>query len=133
MDKILVAYDGGDPARRALDMAAQMAKKFGATVSVVSVVPTRGGRFPTDPWDDTTLHAHELLEARALLRESGLEAELIEPVGDPARTIERIAEEGDYDVIVIGSRGLSTIGRTLQGSVSEHVVTHARATVVVAR
>lgn len=132
MHKILVAYDGGEPARRALDLAAEMAKKFGASLSVVSVVPTHGGRFPMDPWDDTATHAHELLDARRLLRESGIEAELIEPVGDPARTIERIAEEGNYDAIVVGSRGLSAVGRALQGSVSEHVATHAKATVVVA-
>jgi nucleotide-binding universal stress UspA family protein len=33
----------------------------------------------------------------------------------------------------VGSRGLGTFGRMLQGSVSEHVATHARATVVIAR
>ena len=38
-----------------------------------------------------------------------------------------------FDTIVLGSRGLGTFGRMLQGSVSEHVATHARATVVIAR
>ena len=37
------------------------------------------------------------------------------------------------DVVVVGTRGLGALGRTLQGSVSEHVATHAKATVVVAR
>jgi nucleotide-binding universal stress UspA family protein len=133
MQKILVAYDGGEPARRALDTAAEMAKRFGATVSVVSVVPTRPGRFPVDPWDDPVLHANELLEARQILREEGIEAQLLEPMGDPAPTIERIAEDGGFDVIVIGTRNLGPIGRTLQGSVSGHVATHAKSTVVVAR
>jgi nucleotide-binding universal stress UspA family protein len=68
-----------------------------------------------------------------MLREKGIEADLIEPTGDPAPTIERIAEEGGYDTVVIGSRGLNAMGRILQGSVSEHVATHAKATVVVAR
>ena len=58
---------------------------------------------------------------------------MIEPGGDPARTIERVADERGYDTIIIGSRGLGTVARTLQGSVSEHVATHAHATVVVAR
>jgi nucleotide-binding universal stress UspA family protein len=133
MQKILVAYDGGEPAHRALDVAAEMAKAFGATVSVVSVVPTRAGRFPMDPWDDTAAHAHELLDARRILREAGIEAELLEPLGDPAPTIERLAEEGSFDVVVVGTRGLGALGRTLQGSVSEHIATHAKATVVVAR
>jgi len=133
VNKILLAYDGGDPARRALDTAAELARLTGATVAVVSVVPTHPGRFPVDPWDDTSVHAQELLEARRVLREKGIEAELIEPTGDPAPTIERIAEEGAYDVVVIGSRSLNAMGRILQGSVSEHVATHAKATVVVAR
>jgi nucleotide-binding universal stress UspA family protein len=133
MKKILVAYDGGDPARRAIDLASELARVFEATISVVSVVPVHPGRVPIDPWDDTSVHAQELLEARRVLREKGLEAELIEPSGDPARTIERIAEEGAYDMIVVGSRGLSGVGRVLQGSVSEHIATHAKATVVIAR
>jgi nucleotide-binding universal stress UspA family protein len=133
MKKILVAYDGGEPARHALQMGAELSKLLDATLSVVSVVPVHPGRFPTDPWDDTATHAEELLEARRTLRAQGIEAELIEPSGDPARTIERIAEEGDYDMVVVGSRGLGVVGRALQGSVSEHVATHARSTVVIAR
>jgi nucleotide-binding universal stress UspA family protein len=133
MKKILVAYDGGEPAHRALALACELARVFEATVSVVSVVPVHPGRFPVDPWDDTSVHAQELLEARRLMREKGIEVELIEPSGDPARTIERIAEEGAFDMIVVGSRGLSGVGRVLQGSVSEHVATHAHSTVVIAR
>jgi nucleotide-binding universal stress UspA family protein len=133
MKKILLAYDGGEPARRALDKTIELAKASDAEVGVISVVPTHPGRAPIDPWDDRSVHAEELLEARKLLREAGIEATMIEPGGDPARTIERIAEERDYDTIVIGSRGLGTIARTLQGSVSEHVAANAHATVVVAR
>lgn len=133
MKKILLAYDGGEPARRALDLAAQLAKTFGAEIAVVSVVPVRIGRSPIDPWDDAPVHTTELLEARKLLRDQGIEAELLEPSGDPARTIERIAEQGGFDMIVMGSRHMGVLGRTLQGSVSEHVATHAEATVVIAR
>ena len=133
MEKILLAYDGGEPAKRALQTTIEMSKKFGATVSVISVVPFHPGtRTPIDPWDDSSVHAKELLEAKKLLRENGIEADLLEPAGDPARTIERIAREGDFDTIVMGSRGLGAIDRMLQGSVSEHVATHAEATVVIA-
>ena len=133
MNKILLAYDGGEPARRALDQTVELAKRFEATVGVISVVPVRPGRAPMDPWDDRTVHAEELLEARKLLREAGIEAELLEPGGDPAKTIERMADERGYDTIVIGTRGLGALGRLLQGSVSEHVATNANVTVVVAR
>ena len=132
MKKILMAYDGGDPARKALNAAIELAKKFDASMTVVSVVPVHPGRAPIDPWDDTTVHAQELLEAKKLLRDAGIEAELLEPAGDPAKTIERIAADGGYDTIVMGSRHLGAIERVLQGSVSEHVATHADATVVIA-
>jgi len=133
MQKILLAYDGSEAAQRALGTAADLATALGATVSVVSVVPTHGGRLGMDPWDDSEVHAKELVEARTLLRERGIEAQLLEPIGETAQTIERIARDGEFDTIVVGTRGLNALERALQGSVSEHVATHAEATVVVAR
>ena len=132
MKKILLAYDGGEPARRALETTIELAKAFEASVSVVSVVPIHTGRSPVDPWDDRTVHAQELVEAKETLLKAGLEPNLLEPAGDPAKKIEEIAREGGYDTIVMGSRGLGALERTLQGSVSEHVVTHSDATVVIA-
>ena len=133
MKRILLAYDGGEPAKRALEQTIELAKAFGAEVGVISVVPSRSGRTPIDPWDDRTVHAEELLEARRTLREAGIEAEMLEPGGDVARTIERVADERGYDTIVVGTRGLGSLAKTLQGSVSEHVATHAHTTVIVAR
>jgi nucleotide-binding universal stress UspA family protein len=133
MKRILLAYDGGEPARRALATAADLAKKFEARLTVISVVPVHPGRSPIDPWDDGLVHAQELKEAGEALKELGVEAELIEPSGDPATVIERVAEQIDADAVVVGSRGLSAVGRVLQGSVSQHVATHAAATVIVAR
>jgi nucleotide-binding universal stress UspA family protein len=133
MKRILLAYDGAEPAQKALATAADLAKKFEASVTVVSVVPVHPGRTPIDPWDDTEVHDAALHEAGAALRKLGIEPELVESAGDPAATIERIATKGQFDTIVIGSRGMSAIGRILQGSVSEHVATHADTTVVIAR
>lgn len=133
MKRILLAYDGTEHAKRALEMAADLARRYEAPLSVVSVIPVHGGRAPIDPWDDPATHRGQLQEARQLLLQSGIEAELLEPAGDPAEAIERVAEAGGFDTIVIGSRGLGAVGRLLQGSVSEHVATHARATVVIAR
>ena len=133
MKKILLAYDGSEPAKRALAQTIELAKKFEATVGVISVVPVHPGRVPIDPWDDRTVHAEALLEARKVLADAGIEAEMLEPGGDPAKAIETIADERGYDTIVLGSRGLNAVTRFLQGSVSDHVATHAHATVVVAR
>jgi nucleotide-binding universal stress UspA family protein len=133
MKRILLAYDGGEPAKRALDQTIELAKQFGAEVGVISVVPVKVGAAPLDPWDDRTVHAEELIEARTALRAAGIEAEMLEPGGEVAKTIERVADERGYDTIVVGSRGLGSIAKLVQGSVSEHVASHAHATVIVAR
>ncbi len=131
--KILLAYDGGDPARRALDLTVELARKFDAEVGVISVVPVHPGRVPIDPWDDTEVHTSQLVEAKQLLAAQGIEPALIEQAGDPAKTIERLAEDGAYDMLIVGSRGLGPVSRFFQGSVSEHVAMHATTTVVLAR
>ena len=81
MKNILLAYDGGEPAKRALAMAIDLTKTFGANLSVVSVVPVRTGRSPIDPWDDTSVHAQELLEAGYTEEAVGEIKELFRPVG----------------------------------------------------
>lgn len=133
MKRILVAYDGGEPAHRALETAIDLAKRYEAQISVVSVVPYHPGRAPMDPWDDAAVHAEALADAKQLLADRGMTADLLEPIGDPAATIERVANDGGYDTVVVGSRGLGPLSRFLQGSVSGHVATHTNATVIVAR
>ncbi len=133
MKKILVAYDGTDPAKTALQTALTLATATKSEVGVVSVVPYRMGRAPMDPWDDREFHDTVLREAQTVLRAAGIEPRLLEPAGDPAKMIERISAREGYDTIVVGTRDLDTVGRFLEGSVSEHVATHAKATVVIAR
>ena len=133
MKRILVAYDGGEPAKRALQTAIELAKGCDGELSVVSVVPYHPGRAPIDPWDDVNVHDAALAEAKRILAERGMTADMLEPIGDPATTIERIADDGGFDTVVVGSRGLGAVSRFLQGSVSSHVASHAKASVVVAR
>jgi nucleotide-binding universal stress UspA family protein len=133
MKKILLAYDGSEAADSALQQTIDLAKAFTAEVGVVSVVPVHAGRLGIDPWDDRPVHDEQLREARTVFSKEGIEPRLHEPFGEKAPSIERVAEEGGYDTIVIGSRGLGAIGRLLEGSVSEHVATHARTNVVIAR
>ena len=49
MKNILLAYDGGEPAKRALTMAIELTKTFDANLSVVSVVPVRNGPLADRP------------------------------------------------------------------------------------
>lgn len=132
MKRILLAYDGGEPAKRALELTIDLATRYGAAVGVISVVPVRMPVAGPDPWDDRELHTRQLLEAQDALRMHGIEPELIEPYGDPAFVIERTAFERRYDTVIVGTRGQSALERFLGGSVSEHVATHSEATVIVA-
>lgn len=131
MKKILVAYDGGEPGERALALAAELAHAFGARVDVVSVVPEGFDRI-MGPEEPAIVHARALVEARALLRDRGLDAGLIEPSGDPAMTIERLAGEGGYDTVIVGSSRAVAAGERWTDSVSAHVASNAPATVIVA-
>jgi nucleotide-binding universal stress UspA family protein len=133
MQRILVAYDGDEPAHRALERGAKLARAFGAELAVISVTPWRNGRIPIDPWDDAEFHAKALKTAATWLNHRGLTAELLSPAGDPAQTIEDVAKADAFDTIVLGSRGLGPVARFMQGSVSEHVATNAKASVVIAR
>jgi nucleotide-binding universal stress UspA family protein len=133
MKNILVAYDGGEPAHRALETGIELAKRFDASLAVVSVIPVHPGRVRIDPWDDKSVHDEQLTEAREILGRHDIAARLFEPSGDPASTIQRLAETGHYDTIVVGSRGLNAMSRLLRGSVSTQLATNADATVVIAR
>lgn len=133
MKKILVAYDGHEAGRRALEMAARLALAFGARVDVVSVVPEGFGRVDGHAEEPAVEHARELVEARGILRDHGVEAGLIEPAGDPAETIERLAVERGYDTIVVGGSRAVKEGLPWMESVTAHVAANAKADVVVAR
>ncbi|MGQ9586706.1 MAG: universal stress protein, partial [Anaerolineae bacterium] len=72
-------------------------------------------------------------EPRKLLAASGVKAELLLRVGDPAQEIVQAAKEGGFDLIVVGHRGLSPVKAFLLGSVSERVVAHASCSTLVVR
>ncbi|GEM_PF-3748299 len=130
MEKILVGYDGGERGRCALLLAGRLGRTFGARVDVVSVVPEgfgTGGRADVEP---AIVHARMLVEARDLLRAEGIDAGLIEPAGDPAATIARLAGEGGYDTLIVGADGPPDG----EGhGVAAHLAAHAATTVIVAR
>ncbi len=133
MKRILVAYDGHEAGHRALDMAARLAIAFDGSIDVVSVIPEPLANRDGEPGQPAVEHARELVEARGILRHHGLEAGLIEPAGDPADTILRLATERGYDTIVVGGSRSLRSGHTAMESVTAHVAANARVDVVVAR
>lgn len=69
---------------------------------------------------------HALQSARELLDAAGVEYECEVAKGDPAHTIQDIAERFACDLIVMGARGQSALRSAMMGSVSNEVL-HASA------
>jgi nucleotide-binding universal stress UspA family protein len=133
--KILVAYDGSEPAKHALKRAAEIAR-HGHDVTVISVVPLQAsGPRSAGPivGGDIEEHGRELQEAVAMLKEAGIQSETIEAVGHPAESIVDEAERGGFGLIIVGHRGHGGVARFLLGSTATRVVTHAHCDVLVVR
>ena len=72
-------------------------------------------------------------DAAAALSSARRPIEQVVCEGDPAREIVKSARTRDVDLVVLGARGLRTLGRLLLGSVSETVVHHVGRPVVIVR
>ena len=135
LNKIVVGYDDGEPARRALDRAAEIAEAFGASIVVTSVTPILPGAGrsagPIDPVDSFEHHKDELKAARDHLADRKVEVRFQAAVGQPADTIVELAESEDADLIVVGTREPGIVERLLGQSVSDSVARHAHRDVLI--
>jgi nucleotide-binding universal stress UspA family protein len=116
---ILVAYD--DPESKTLARAADLAAALKATLIVTNVAPA-------DRHEDADAAGYgkeRLEQARAILAERGLEAELVTASGQPAEAIIKLAEERDVDLIVVGMRRKGFFERLVEGSVAQDVMRRA--------
>lgn len=142
---ILVGFDDGESARRALERAATLAEALGSNLVVVAVasppIPSVGiesalpgagverlaaaGTYEVD-------HAETSLEdARKLLGGRRVSADYVSELGAPAERLVAVAEERDVDLIVVGTSEPGFLDRLLQGSVSDDVSHHTRRDVLI--
>lgn len=150
---ILIAYDGSDPARHAIEEAAAL---FGHRPVVVVTVwepglayasaatmPMSGGEMALGPIDVETgreidqefqSHAERVAQDGAKRAKSaGLQAEAA-AVPDATSVAEAIADQAKElgaAAIVVGSRGLSGLRARMEGSTSRAVLKHAPCPVLV--
>ena len=122
---ILLAYNDTDASNRALERAADLARLYEARLIVTSVRPTLVGSATLDG------PGPELQRADERLKELGIEAELIEAVGDIPAAIVEVAETSDVGLIVIGTREPSQVERMLGHSVSDNVQRMAHCDVLI--
>ena len=135
MKKILVGFDGSEGAEQALNRAIMLLDEYGELI-IMAVVPT-----PSDKaFVDNEIYNKLKKKAESLI------SDVINDIGDHGFTVTGIVEEGDaaakiidvasrldVDLIVLGSRGTSELGRYLLGSVANKVVQYAHKPVMVVR
>jgi nucleotide-binding universal stress UspA family protein len=137
MKRMLIGVDGSKYSLDAVKAAARLAAERGIkVVTLINVIPvaisTMGPSPVAAPPED--IEAWEIFERpKAILKEAGVEAKLLLREGDPAYEIIQAAKIEEYDLIVIGHRGLSPVQAFLLGSVSNRVVAHAPCSVLVVR
>ena len=133
--KVLLAYDGSEGARRALDVVLGLTGQDDrvTVVGVAEGIPIFGyaGTLPSP--EQELERDRQLSEVDEALGERGISVTLVPRAGDPATTILDVAERDGFDLIVMGTRGLGTAERWLIGSVSDKVLHHAHCSVLVAR
>ena len=135
--KIICAYDDSEPAKRALERAADVAKMYGAELLVVSVTPVgpsaAGRAVGEDPVDTASDHASDLGAARTFLEGRGQTARYIEASGHVGDAIVAAADEQEADLIVVGTRELGVVQRVFGTSVSDAVTRNANCDVLIVR
>lgn len=125
INKILVALDGSKNSQRALDMGIFLARKSDTKlmgITIISNIPKKY-HYLSYPEKPVLLAADKMMEsAKKKCAQNGILFERKIDFGDPGPKITKFAESLNFDIIIIGTRGMSGIKETLLGSVSNHIV-----------
>lgn len=138
---VLLAVDGSEGSARALNHVLSRAKASGSKVVVAFVIEWSPYSFNT-PEENAARHQRReseieransevVVPALARLADSGIEAEGIVRHGNPAETLNDLAEATGAAQIVIGRRGQGSLKSLIFGSVVGNLVQTAPVPVVV--
>jgi nucleotide-binding universal stress UspA family protein len=133
---VAVGTDGSATAEEAVKQAADLARRFGAKLVLLSAFPSPGGfaayaGIELEWASSSQAHVKTILErSETALREEGIECETRSAEGDPADVLVRLAAECDADLLVIGNKGMK---RRVLGSVPNKVTHKADRTVMVVK
>ncbi len=139
---ILSPIDFSDPSHEALDVAADLASRFGSQLLLVHVVPVmpklpsgvsifKEGDYERELVQDAENRLRELVQKYA---DKGLRARsVVGLANDAAMEIIRTAEHAGVDLIVIATHGMTGWRRLAFGSVTEKVVRASSSPVLVLR
>jgi nucleotide-binding universal stress UspA family protein len=132
--RIVVAVDGSDPSRRALERAAIEARAHDTRLEVLrawNYLDQRGPHFDPSYGDDTVRAELEQVVQEVLGDDRPEGTELLAVNDLPARAV--LAASDDAWMVVLGARGLGGFKGLLLGSVSQQVVHHAPCPVLIVR
>ncbi len=121
ISKVLVAYDGSASAMKAVDHVAHSPLFQGLAVHVATV----GTAAP-----EVTKC---LVDARAMLKASGIEAETSVLPGQPEAALAKLVEEARFDMLVMGAYGHSRIRSLIIGSTTTAMIRACKVPVVLMR
>jgi nucleotide-binding universal stress UspA family protein len=138
-ERLLVAYDGSPGARRALDVALEVARSQGAELTGIAIeahLPRYGatvGEVDEEHRVEEAEARRHLAEAVAVAAERAVRLSTEIRVGHPAQAIVKAAEELRADLIVIGHSGHSGVWGLFLGTTAEKVSRHAPCSVLIVR
>ena len=138
IETILLATDASSASSAATLHAIDLAARLGAQLVVLTVMSTAPrDKDPHEPRanpagrrDERTVAVQQVVD-RA--RAEGARATSLIWDGEPGEAIVEAADAEAADLIVVGSHERSAVGRFFLGSVSDYVVRHAKAPVMVVR
>ena len=138
LKKILVPIDGSDHAEKALTYALELAETCDADVEVLTVVPevVSTPDWMRDYTEKMRENGEEVL-SKALKKadeeKPGIRVSKRLEEGFADLKILEVADEGGFDIIIMGSRGLGAVKRFLLGSVSNKVVNQSEIPVLIVK
>lgn len=137
--KILVPIDGSEPSLCAAKYAAHLAKLSGnSEITLLYVVDMdkevssleqvmMSGYVP----QELKNKGYDILYDLKAKLDNSLSINISVQIGEPVDIIVDTAKENDFNLIVMGSRGQSTLKNILLGSVSQYVLKHAPCPVLI--
>jgi len=139
--KTLVATDGSERSMKAVRRALDLAEREGSDVTVIAVAPSLSAlvcdveELSLDVENVLNSEATKAIDkAKVLFDEKGVKVDTILGKGrTPANVILEAAEEGKFDMILMGSTGRTGVERYLIGSTASKVVANAPCSVAVIR
>jgi nucleotide-binding universal stress UspA family protein len=145
--RLIVGADGSETAQHAIDVLSRWPIFHGMPARVVGVcrasanwtsltaaVYPAWSELDTATVDERRCQLTDIVSrAEGQLASAGLQSSMEIREGDAAEQLILAARVDQADLIVVGSRGLSTISRLVLGSVARKVLLHADASVLVVR